>query len=170
MAKLTDSTFWKSPEAPTDWEGMVNYFRPRATKELHELFDIAPPTLPDPSAPPQEVERQRPTLLEQLRLTEEEFVELALAAPQLWNEEELDYLHLAAEDGTVDEHLGELVHAYFSGERHQKSKPKPTVAPILPTVDTSLDEMPDLPTSTIPDLEVLEGTQSVDRWWEKQKK
>lgn len=169
MAKpIEEPSFWKTHETPDSWEGMLAYFRPRTAEELHDYFDVKPPTPPDPNEPPPEVERGQPGLLEQLRLTDVEFVELALIQPHLWKDEELDYLHTVAEEGKADEQLEELAKIYFSGERRQQKKPPPPVTSAK--LDTTL-EMPDLEiqTSSIPDLETLEGTMNVDRWWEKQK-
>jgi len=169
--KKTDPTFWtaKPSEAPESWEGMLAYFKPRTTEELHSYFDAKPPAPPDPNERPPEVEHRRPTLFDQLHLTEEEFVELALSQPQMWEDEELDYLHLAAEEGETDERLEGLANIYFSGVRHSQ-KAKRTTPPPTPSLNTSLSDMPGMPgITTIPDLDVLEGTKSVDRWWEKQK-
>lgn len=171
MTKLNDPSFWATPGAPDDWKGLLSYIKPRTAGELHELFDARPPCPPDMNDTPSPVERSQQTLLEQLRITKNEFVELALTQPDLWNPDELDYLHLAAEEGSTDEHLEELAQVYFSGERQSKKPPPKQHVPVPPKLDMSLEEMPDLPrTTTIPDLEVLGGTESVDRWWEKQKR
>lgn len=172
MAKSSEISFWTSSTPPESWEDLLEYTRPRSKAELHELFDLKPPQLPDPSEPPMQEEPPRePTLLEQLRLKPDEFVELALQQPNLWTEDELDYLNLVAYEGEIDERLDELAKEYFTGDRQRQEEPgDPTPPPAPAALDTSVD-LPDLPgTTTIPDLDVLEGTADVDRWWEKQKR
>ena len=167
---------WAMPPLSQDWQQLLEYIRPKTPEELQRSFGVAPPLLlgVKPPSPPTTEELPPPnkkpprTILEELRIHPDEFAELALQQPELWEPDELEKLHqLAAGDINVQE-VDALVKGYFSGAR----APKKTTS-VLPRshdyeLDTRLSLPLDLPgVSSIPDLETLEKAVDIGKWWEK---
>lgn len=153
------------------WSSLLEKMRP---KSLEEWFRKEAPRVEvsigvDKSVPKSVVGEAGPSILQSLGLSREEFVELALSQPDLWDEDEKYYMESVL-DGADPTQLEQLATQYFSGARRPKRKEEkpPAPPPPPPELDTQLVP-PDLPNriSSIPDLPVLEGTMDVGKWWEK---
>ena len=165
MEKKTEASFWKSETPPDSWEELVQYVKPRTAEELDDFFAPKPPNHTDVT---EISKKEEANLLEQLKVTPEEFVELAFQSPEMWDEEELDYLQTVAANGIVDERLDDLAKEYFYGKRERKQEEQPINFAAEPPLDMNIELPPELPSmDSIPDLDVLEKTVNVDRWWEK---
>ena len=149
------------------WAGLLDFLRPKGPTEW---LEHNAPKAPSHLVAQEEIKKEDVKgILQEVGMTKEEFIELALSQPDLWDEDEKYYME-AVLDGSEDDHLLEqLAHQYFSGARQPKKKEEP---PPPPPKEDRLDLSlvpPDLPdrVSTIPDLDVLEGTMDVGKWWEK---
>lgn len=150
------------------WEGLLNLLKPETRSEWLERNAPKPPSH---LVVPEEVKKEDVRdILQEVGLTKEEFIDLALSQADLWDEDELHYMESVL-DGADPTLLEELAHQYFSGLRQPKKEEElPPPPPKRDQLETSLVP-PDLPdrVSSIPDLDVLEGTMDVGKWWEQKK-
>lgn len=155
---------------PTDkletWTGLLDFLKPKSTEEW---LRSAAPTPPSHLVIPEKITKEEVrSILHEVGMTKEEFVELALSQPELWDEDEKYYLEATLDGELEGKLLEQLAHQYFSGARQPKKKQEGASVQVAKKLDDTLVP-PDLPdrVSTIPDLDVLKGTMDVGKWWEK---
>lgn len=157
------SSYLNTATAPDDLEGLMEYIRPRTADEFSAEL-AQPMSVPEP---PPRLE------LTDLGLSPEEFAELALQAPDLWDEEELDQLYQRASGEDVD--VDDLMTSYLT---RTKKRPDPVVLQPPkdePEADEGLPDTLALPppaavsTEQIPDLDELKDLADVTDWYVKKK-
>lgn len=172
MSKKAPISFWTTDhkDVPTnDLRAIQRYIKPRSPSEVLGFF---PPQEPEPSSLAGGDEED---FISQFGLTFDEFVDLAMQQPELWDEHELEDLVGAFTGDVPKARIHNLAIEYFTGQRRDRQgkqveppSPKPTM-----TLDEDLGEAqleePKSVMAPIPDMDKPAGSLDVGEWWSKSK-
>jgi hypothetical protein len=165
--------YWQGSPPSEDLEALQEYFRPAGPSEVSDsLYPQDVDLITDterPLSPP-----TGPSVFEEAGLDREEFLELALQEPDVWNDGELDEI-MAAYSGSGDEkRLEFLAREFLTGYRTEQLPPKELhhfaqteeeIREELGLEDEDLDLTPESRSPSILSMEPGEGELDVGDWW-----
>ena len=165
--------YWQGPPPSDDLEALQEYLRPASSSEVME--SLYPPggalitETEQPLSPP-----TGPSIFEEAGLDKEEFVELALQSPEVWEDGELEEIMAAHVGEGSSERLEFLAREFLTGYRTAILPPKeqPHIAQTEEEIREDLgleDELIDLsPESASPSMLLMEPAGDevdVGEWW-----
>lgn len=170
---MTKGERWWGGAPPTDdLKSIQDYLRGGAPEEI--LESLGPRTADTfymetetPLSPP-----TGPSIFEEIGVGKDEFVELALQQPEVWEDGELDDIMDSFVGEGSPERLEHLAREFFTGYR-TAPPPAPPTPPKIPTVDEIKEDLgledEDIDLSPLPgsisDMETSDDTVDVGDWW-----
>lgn len=167
--------YWTSEPPVDDLEKIQEYIKPSGGGELFGVLESS-------SVPPNELyaasERPLspptgPSIFEEIGVEKEEFVELALQQPELWDDGELGEIMDSFVTDTNTERFESLARDFFTG--YKTAPVKPPEPPKRQTAEEIREELglegedielePDLLSMSIDDMDKPKDAIDVGDWW-----
>lgn len=165
--------YWQGAPPSEDLEALQEYFRPAGDFEVSDSFypqaaDLITDT-DRPLTPP-----TGPSIFEEAGLDREEFLQLALQEPDIWDDGELDEIMEACAGSGDEKRLEFLAREFLTGYRTQQLPPRDQprraqteeeIREELGLENEDVDLSPDGGSTSILSMEPGEGEIDVGDWW-----
>lgn len=164
--------YWQGSPPSDDLEALQEYFRPAgATEVMDSLYPQGTDLVTDaeqPLSPP-----TGPSIFEEAGLDKDEFIELALQEPDVWNDGELEEIMEAYSGGGDNKRLEFLAREFLTGYRTAQLPPKvqhraqteEEIREELGLEDEDVELTPESRSPSILSMELGEGELDVGDWW-----